>query len=302
MSSYRSCRRCDATFRVPSHKVTRTVCYGCAPDRKNTSVQARTRVEKQEKDGLTRLNDVEKKLADLSMSFEFYNNSLDGFRDLVLDEIVSEAQRRVQEVSTNTIEDMVSKRITKFKELMYGKMVALDKSKQVQIDEIKAELDSSAIKILQHRTTITALEYELKEMHEALKKKGKGTNKPHLTEHAKYSKKVKQGKGKKKYNIGRTGLTKKQFHFIKSLSVMAEAKAKDEEVEPYTVRFSVNQMRGITNVSSVGAFVRLMADRGMMRRHKESTPAGEKGARYSWSLSPKTLKFMSTPIRDTDTT
>jgi len=286
--SYRTCKACDRMFRVRSHMVMRSMCFDCMPDKKNVSAQAVVRKKRQQKDAILRLVELEKKVEELSISFDFYGSSIDTFRDSVMDDIVNEAQKRVEKVSNQTIEELVNKRITKFKEALYGRMVALDKKKQVQIDEMQEELDRNSNKILSQRTTITALEYELKRLYDTMKSSKIDVKKPDMSEHARYSKtpeNIRKTKFNTRYNIGRVSLTKKQYHFLKTLRDVAVTKSLEEGTDASLIRFSNKEMYTITNVKSIQAFTRLLTGYGLMKRNKEDTPKGERGARYTWSLT-----------------
>tara|TARA_B100001094_G_C18169242_1_gene794094 strand:+ start:420 stop:1256 length:837 start_codon:yes stop_codon:yes gene_type:complete len=258
------------------------------PDKKNVSSQAVVRKKRNQKDAIDRLYELEKKVEQLSVAFDFYGSSIDTFRDSIIDEIIEIAQKRVQEVSNQTIEELVNKRITKFKEGLYGRMMALDKNKQVQIDVMQEEIERNSNKILSQRTTITALEYELKGIYDKLKKTKLEVRKPEMSEQARYTRtpdSVRKREYNTKYNVGRVSLTKKQYHFLKTLRDVAVTKSLEEGTDASLIRFSNKEMYTITNVKSIQAFTRLLTGYGLMKKNKEDTPKGERGARYTWSLT-----------------
>lgn len=293
--SYRTCKQCDKTFRVRSHNVIRSKCFECRPDTKNVSSQAVIRKNRVQKDAFDRLSELENKVEQLSVAFDFYGSSIDTFRDSMMDEIIETAKERLKEVSNKTIEELVNKRITNFKEALYGKMVALDKNKQVQIDIMQEEIERNSNKILSQRTTVTALEYELKGIYDKLKNTQFKVRKPEMTEQARYTRTpdgIRKREYNTKYNIGRVSLTKKQYHFLKSLTAVAKTQASELNISPSHIKFSIKKMKAITGVKSIPAFTRLMTGYGLMKRNKEPTPKGGRGVRYTWSLVPKVIIYI----------
>jgi len=293
--SYRTCKECDKTFRVRSHTVIRSKCFECMPDKKNASTQAVVRNNRHQRDAMERLSELERQVGELTVSFDFYGSSIDTFRDSIIDDIIKDAQKEVEQVSSEIVEASVNKRITQFKQMLYGRMVSLDKDKQSQIDEMKEEIERNTNKILSQRTTITALEYELKSIYDKLKSSKLNVRKPEMTEQARYARtpdSVRKREYNSKYNIGRVSLTKKQYHFLKSLTAVAKTQALELDSTPSQIRFSKKKMGIITNVKSVPAFTRLMTGYGLMKRNKEVTPRGQRGARYTWSLVPKVISYM----------
>ena len=296
--SYRTCRECDKTFRVRSHTVIRGKCFVCMPDKKNVSTQAAVREKKSQKDAIQRLSELEKQVEELTVSFQFYGNSVDTFRDSIIDDIIKDAQKELEGVSNEIVEASVNKRITQFKQMLYGRMISLDKDKQSQIDEMKEEIERNANKILSQRTTITALEYELKSIYDKLKSSKLNVKKPEMTEQARYTRtpdsvRKRKYNNRNRYNIGRVSLTKKQYHFLKSLTAVAKTRALELDTTPSQISFTRKKIGIITNVKSVPAFTRLMIGYGLMKRNREITPRGERGARYTWSLVPKVIDYIS---------
>lgn len=282
--SMRTCTSCQMQFRVRSHRERRYQCFVCKPDRRNTSTQDGTRRANTTNDALSRLSELEGKVESLSTQFEFYGNTIDTIRDSVIEELVRDTQDRVQQVSGEIIEKQVKKRITNFKEGMWGQMKAIDKKHSVEIKAMKEEMESMLMELTAQRVLITELKHELKgissKMDAVAHKQGKIAKE-------KKTKPKGMRAPQKRYYVGRIGLTKMQYDSLRRWCAQARTVAEMNHLLPSEVRFDTDALRNYSKARAVPKTIRELVQFGLMRKHKVKTPVGHRGARYRWSILPK---------------
>ena len=279
--SMRTCTSCQMQFRVRSHRERRYQCFVCKPDRKNVSMQSNTRKAKTTNDALSRLSELEDKVESLSTQFEFYGNTMDTIRDSVIDELVSDTQDRVHQVSGQIIEKLVNKRITDFKEGMWKQMKAIDKKHTIVIEDMREEMGSMLMNITKQRVLITELNLKLDEANSIVDALRYDYNKKTV------QKKEKRGRTPIRHKIGRASLTRMQYDSIRRWCEQAQKVAELNHILPSQVRFDTPQLKKYAESKSVSLTVRTLMERGLMRTHKERPPTGSRGPKYSWSIYPK---------------
>ena len=285
--SMRTCTSCQMQFRVRSHRERRYQCFVCKPDRKNLSMQDDRRRTKSASDALSRLSDLEGKVESLSTQFDFYGNTLDTIRDTVMEELVRDAQDRVQQVSGQIIEKQVNKRITEFKEGMWKQMKAIDKKHSTEVEAMRKEMESMLMEVTRERIRITELNESLREAEAMIDALLKGK-----------TEKEARGRTSVRYRIGRASLTRMQYDSIRRWCEQAQRVAEINHILPSKVRFNTDELKKYSESKAVPYTVRMLVESGLMRKHKERTPAGSRGAKYTWSIYPKcfTHDFSNQPI------
>ena len=239
------------------------------------SMQDDRRRTKSSNDALSRLSELEDKVESLSTQFEFYGNTMETIRDSVIDELVSDTQDRVHQVSGEIIEKLVNKRITDFKEGMWKQMRAIDKKHSTVIEDMREEMGSMLMNITKQRVLITELNLKLDEANS-------------IVDALRYvQKKEKRGRTPIRHKIGRASLTRMQYDSIRRWCEQAQKVAELNHILPSQVKFDTPQLKKYAESKSVSLTVRILMEHGLMRKHKERTPAGSRGPKYSWSIYPK---------------
>jgi len=130
MSLTRECDLCGANFRLRSHLDRKTRCPGCSPRRGNVMQQKATRQADAAKNAMERLEETERKLEALEVNYQFYQNSIETMRDMLVEDIAEMSKKKAKDEIKTLTEDIISDRLKAFRQGVYNRLLEVEKANE----------------------------------------------------------------------------------------------------------------------------------------------------------------------------
>lgn len=130
MSLTRECDLCGANYRLRSHLDRRTKCPGCSPRRGNVMQQKATRQVDAARNAMERLEEMERKLEALEVNYQFYQNSIETMRDMLVEDIAEMSKKRAKDEIKTLTEDIISDRLKAFRQGVYNRLLEVEKANE----------------------------------------------------------------------------------------------------------------------------------------------------------------------------
>ena len=291
--SMRTCTSCQMQFRANSHRDRRFQCYVCKPDRKNVSMQSNKRRANATRDALARLTELEDKVEQLAVQFDFYGSSIETIRDTVIEDVIGVTQQRVQQVTGEIIERLVNKRITDFKEGMWAQMRSIDNKHEAKNDVVHEQLEDAHGKIGNLNVKIHELQQQIIAERESMKEVFElvGEGKTAESVMSKSRKTAASNLLKNRLLVSNISIPKGHYKVLVKIVNDCWVRAEREEKSHTDVDYEMKAIALIMGSALANAqrYTRELREMGLIGKRKITTPFGERGVRYRYHITNATL-------------
>lgn len=175
MSLTRECDLCGANYRLRSHLDRRTKCSGCSPRRRNVMQQKARREVDAAKNAMERLEEIERKLEALEVNYQFYQNSIETMRDMLVEDIAEMSKKRAKDEIKSLTEDIISDRLKAFRQGVYNRLLEVEKANESFNGRLLLRMDNLEERMNGYNDSLFKMNKRLDIEEEELENSGKKT-------------------------------------------------------------------------------------------------------------------------------
>lgn len=214
MSLTRECDLCGANYRLRSHLDRRTKCPGCSPRRGNVMQQKATRQADAAKNAMERLEEMERKLEALEVNYQFYQNSIETMRDMLVEDIAEMSKKRAKDEIKTLTEDIINDRLKAFRQGVYNRLLEVEKANESFNGRLLLRMDNLEERMNGYNDSLFKINkrLDIEETHLSLRKELENSGKKTVDKRFASAFKSKHGKNTRKY--GPFKLTLRQHEIL----------------------------------------------------------------------------------------